>query len=74
MADNKEKTREDGYAEHIEHWQSTHPDPWPGIKGRSEEHETELPTGTKRDEQASVTEAQRRLEHEMHDEKESTRE
>jgi hypothetical protein len=66
--------KDPGYADRIEHVQATHPDPWPGIKGRSEEHETELPTGTKRDEQASVTEAQRRLEREMHDEKEPTRE
>jgi hypothetical protein len=70
MADKKDP----GYAERIKHVQGTHPDPWPGIKGRSEEHEPELPTGTKRDEQASVTDAQRRLEHEMHGEKEPTRE
>ncbi|QRN94266.1 hypothetical protein JRI60_34740 [Archangium violaceum] len=71
MADNKDPS----YAEHIEHVQATHPDPWPGIKGRSEESETDLPTGTKREEQASVTDAQRRLEHEMHeDQKEPTRE
>jgi hypothetical protein len=70
MADNKDP----GYAEHIEHVQATHPDPWPGIKGRSEEHESELPTGTKRADQASVTEAQRKLEHEMHESKEPTRE
>jgi hypothetical protein len=70
MADIKDP----GYAEHIEHVEATHPDPWPGIKGRSEEHETELPTGTRRAEQAGVTEAQRKLEHEMHDEKDNTRE
>ncbi len=58
-----------GYAEHIEHVQATRPDPWPGIQGRSQEHEEELPTGTKREEQASVTEAQRRLEQEMEDSK-----
>jgi hypothetical protein len=68
-------TKDPSYAEHIEHVQATHPDPWPGIKGRSEERETELPTGTKREDQASVTDAQRRLEHEMHEsEKEPTRE
>ncbi|WNG38557.1 hypothetical protein F0U60_36635 [Archangium minus] len=70
MADKKDPN----YAERIEHVQATHPDPWPGIKGRSEERETDLPTGTKREDQASVTEAQRKLEHEMHDEKEPTRE
>ncbi len=70
MADKKDPN----YAERIEHVQATHPDPWPGIKGRSEERETDLPTGTRREDQASVTEAQRRLEHEMHEEKEPTRE
>lgn len=70
MADIKDP----GYAENIEHVQATHPEPWPGIKGRSEEQETELPTGTRREEQAGVTEAQRKLEHEMHEEKEKTRE
>ena len=54
-----------GYAEHIEHVQATRPDPWPGIQGRSQEHEEELPTGTKREEQASVTDAQRKLEDDM---------
>ena len=67
-------TKDPGYAEHIEHVQATHPDPWPGIKGRSEEHESELPTGTPREHQASVTDAQRKLEHDMHEEKEPTRE
>ncbi|QRK07959.1 hypothetical protein JQX13_49745 [Archangium violaceum] len=70
MADKKDPN----YAERIEHVQATHPDPWPGIQGRSEDRETELPTGTKREDQASVTEAQRKLEHEIHDEKEPTRE
>lgn len=70
MADKKDPN----YVEHIEHVQATHPDPRPGIKGRSEEHETDLPTGTKREDQASVTEAQRKLEHEIHGEKEPTRE
>lgn len=63
MADKKQ---DDGYAEHIEHRQDTHPNPWPGIRGRSEEHEEELPTGTKREGQAAVTEAQRKLEHDVH--------
>ncbi len=61
-----QKRRDDGYAEHINHWQSTRPEPWPGIRGRSEEHEEDLPTGTPREQQAEVTQAQRRLEHEMH--------
>jgi hypothetical protein len=62
--------KEQGYVEHIEHAQATRPEPWPGIQGRSKEHEEELPTGTKREEQASVTEAQRKLEQEMDEEKE----
>jgi hypothetical protein len=54
-----------GYTENIRHPQSTHPDPWPGIPGRSAEHETDLPTGTDREHQAGVTEAQRELERDM---------
>ncbi|RKH45897.1 hypothetical protein [Corallococcus sicarius] len=46
----------------VKHVQATRPEPWPGIQGRSQEHEEELPTGTKRSEQASVTDAQRQLE------------
>ncbi|QSQ27795.1 hypothetical protein JY651_24105 [Pyxidicoccus parkwayensis] len=65
---------EKGYAEHIEHVQATRPEPWPGIEGRSKGDEHELPTGTPREQQASVTEAQRRLEEEMEGEKEPTRE
>jgi hypothetical protein len=53
------------YVEHIEHAEATRPEPWPGIQGRSKEHEEELPTGTPREKQASVTEAQRKLEDEM---------
>lgn len=56
--------KDKGYVEQIEHAQSTHPEPWPGIQGRSKEHEEELPTGTPREQQASVTEAQRKLEDE----------
>jgi hypothetical protein len=67
MAENDKKTGQEGYAEHIEHVQATRPDPWPGIKGRSHEHEEDLPTGTPREEQASVTEAQRKLEDEVED-------
>ena len=66
---------EKGYAEHIEHVQATRPDPWPGIEGRSKGEEHDLPTGTPREEQADVTQAQRRLEQEMDDsKKEPTRE
>ncbi len=61
--------KEKGYVEHIEHAQATRPEPWPGIQGRSKEHEEELPTGTPREQQASVTEAQRKLEDEMDSEK-----
>jgi hypothetical protein len=59
------KKNDEGYTEHVEHVQATRPEPWPGIRGRSAEHERELPTGTPREEQAEVTEAQRRLEQEM---------
>jgi hypothetical protein len=65
--------KDKGYAEHIKHAESTHPKPWPGIQGRSKEHEEELPTGTRREEQASVTEAQRRLEREMGEEEDKPR-
>jgi hypothetical protein len=58
-------TNGNGYAEDIKHVQATRPEPWPGIRGRSKEHEEELPTGTKRDEQSSVTDAQRKLEEEV---------
>ncbi|NOK17933.1 hypothetical protein [Corallococcus carmarthensis] len=46
----------------VKHVEATRPEPWPGIQGRSQEHEEELETGTKRSDQASVTEAQRKLE------------
>jgi hypothetical protein len=59
------KKKDKGYAEHIQHAEATRPKPWPGIQGRSQEHEEELPTGTPREAQASVTEAQRTLEREM---------
>lgn len=65
---------EKGYAEHIEHVQATRPDPWPGIEGRSKDEEHDLPTGTPREQQASVTDAQRKLEKDMDDSKEPTRE
>jgi hypothetical protein len=56
------------YVEHIRHPEATRPQPWPGIAGRSKEHEEELPTGTPREAQAEVTEAQRRLERDMDEE------
>ncbi|MBU8898232.1 hypothetical protein DRW03_00840 [Corallococcus sp. H22C18031201] len=56
---------ENGYAERIEHVEATRPEPWPGIRCRSREHEEDLPTGTTRDEQARVTQAQRRLEEDV---------
>ncbi len=61
--------KDKGYVEHIEHAQATRPEPWPGIQGRSKEHEEELPTGTPREQQADATEAQRKLEDEMDAEK-----
>ena len=66
--------KDKGYVEHIEHAQATRPEPWPGIPGRSKEHEEELPTGTPREVQADVTEAQRRLERDASEEDEETRE
>ncbi|WP_164017255.1 hypothetical protein [Pyxidicoccus trucidator] len=65
---------EKGYAERIEHVQATRPEPWPGIEGRSKGEEHDLPTGTPREQQASVTNAQRQLEKDMDDSKEPTRE
>ncbi|WP_037583883.1 hypothetical protein [Stigmatella aurantiaca] len=59
--------KDKGYAEHIKNPQSARPEPWPGIQGRSKEHEEELPTETAREAQADVTEAQRTLEREMDD-------
>lgn len=70
----KKDKKDKGYTEHIEHVQATRPEPWPGIQGRSKEHEEELPTGTPREVQADVTEAQRRLERDMDKEDEETRE
>jgi hypothetical protein len=67
MADKDKKQGDTGYAEHIEHVQATRPEPWPGITGRSQEHEEDLPTGTPREQQASVTDAQRKLEDEVED-------
>ena len=63
-----------GDVKDIKHVQATRPEPWPGIKGRSEENENELPTGTRRADQADVTEAQRQLEKDVHEAQESTRE
>jgi len=56
--------RDGDYVEHIEHVEATRPEPWPGITGRSLDDEHELPTGTPREQQASVTREQRRLEEE----------
>lgn len=39
---------------------------WPGIKGRSEEHEASTETGVRPREQADVTQAQRDLEDHVH--------
>ncbi len=54
-----------GYTEHTEHVEAPRPEPWPGIRGRSKEEERELPTGTSREEQADVTNAQRQLEEDV---------
>ncbi|WP_224367255.1 hypothetical protein [Hyalangium versicolor] len=62
--------KEKGYVEHIRHAEATRPKPWPGIPGRSKDHEEDLPTGTPREAQAGVTEAQRKLEDEMDEKKE----
>ncbi|EPX63645.1 hypothetical protein D187_006053 [Cystobacter fuscus DSM 2262] len=68
------KKKSAGYSEKIKHVQATHPEPWPGIQGRSAEREEDLPTGTKRAEQADVTDAQRQLEQDMDESAASTRE
>ena len=60
--------KDKGYVERIQHPEATRPKPWPGIQGRSKEHDEELPTGTPREAQADVTEAQRRLERDMEEE------
>ncbi|MCP3105423.1 hypothetical protein LZ198_41830 [Myxococcus sp. K15C18031901] len=65
--------RDSEYVEHIEHVEATRPEPWPGIPGRSLDDEQELPTGTPRDQQASVTREQRRLEEEEAGDDGSTR-
>jgi hypothetical protein len=70
----KKDKKEKGYVEHIEHVQATRPEPWPGIQGRSKDHEEDLPTGTPREVQADVTEAQRRLERDLAEEDEQPRE
>jgi hypothetical protein len=59
------KEQEKGYTEEIEHVQATRPDPWPGIHGRSEEHESEPETPT--DHRSDTTDAQRQLERDMHE-------
>ena len=61
--------KDKGYVEHIKHAEATRPEPWPGIQGRSKEHEEDLPTGTTREQQADATAAQRKLEEEMDSEK-----
>jgi hypothetical protein len=64
----KEKKTEKGYSEQIEHVQATHPEPWPGIRGRSEEHEAEPETpSSTADRSADSTNAQRQLERDMHE-------
>lgn len=69
-----QQDKNDDYAERIEHLEATHPEPWPGIRGRSLEHESELPTGTRREGQAQVTQAQRQLEQEESEEREPEQE
>jgi hypothetical protein len=69
----KSKTQDKGYAERIEHVEATRPEPWPGIPGRSEEHDAEpsRDAGSGSEESArrgsDSTEAQRQLEREMHE-------
>ena len=68
------KKNNKGSTDKVDHVQATRPEPWPGIPARSEDHETELPTGTRRAEQADSTDAQRRLERDMEDSKAAPRE
>ena len=63
----KEKQTEKGYSAEIKHVQATRPDPWPGIQGRSEEHEAEPETEASGERRSDSTEAQRQLEREMHE-------
>ena len=71
----KTKDKDQESAERIEHVQATRPEPWPGIPGRSEEHEAEpsREAGSEGDSEASSrrssdsTEAQRQLERDMHE-------
>ncbi|HET9451351.1 MAG TPA: hypothetical protein VFO83_10735, partial [Aggregicoccus sp.] len=61
----KSKTQDKGYAEKIEHVEATRPEPWPGIPGRSEEHESEpereAEAGESGGRRSDSTEAQRQL-------------
>ena len=68
------KKNSKGYTDKVDHVQATRPEPWPGIPARSEDHETDLPTGTRRAEQADTTDAQRRLEQDMEESKSAPRE
>jgi hypothetical protein len=63
----KEKKTEKGYTEEIEHVQATRPEPWPGIQGRSEEHEAEPETPSEGGHRSETTDAQRKLERDMHE-------
>ena len=51
--------------------QATRPEPWPGIQGRSEEHEAEPQTRSSSkeagDKRSDSTDAQRQLERDMHE-------
>jgi hypothetical protein len=58
----------------VKHVEATRPEPWPGIKGRSRDHEGEPETGSRRADPADVTEAQRKLEKDVEGEDEPTRE
>jgi hypothetical protein len=66
----KAKGQDKGYTERIEHVEATRPDPWPGIPGRSEEHDVEPSREADSERSGSgrsdSTEAQRQLERDMH--------
>ncbi len=67
----KKKAQDQESAERIEHVQSTRPEPWPGIPGRSQEHEAEPSREAggedSRGRGSDSTEAQRQLERDMHE-------
>ena len=69
----RSKAQDKGYAERIQHVEATHPRPWPGIPGRSAEHDAEpardagAESESASNRRSDSTEAQRQLERDMHE-------